>query len=153
MVVSLERERRFRPVASRYLKLSPLDFIPLLTEDGFSPRKGISCSSLVGVPVARLVSRGEKTGLTPNIQPGGPECCFVWPLSRRPFRHAWTCQEHKATAGTALGDRKGTQVPPRQSGAQGEECLPLRLQNFGKTSNLVFSNDTKYVWFGTFAVS
>ena len=34
----LERERWFRPVASRCLKLSPLDFILFLTEDPSSPK-------------------------------------------------------------------------------------------------------------------
>ena len=73
MVVSLERERQFCPVASRNLKLSPPDFILLLSEDPSSPRQGISRSSLVGVSVAGFVFRGERAGLTPNPQPGGPE--------------------------------------------------------------------------------
>ena len=122
MVVSLKRERRCRPAASRYLKLfSPLDFILLLTED---LSKSSRSSSLVGVSVAKLVFRGEKAGLTSN--PGGPECFFLWPLSHRPIRHVWTCQEYKAPAGTALGIAGARKLPRHNKAKHQEKRKPPR---------------------------
>ena len=104
-----------------------LDFILLLAEDPSSLREGISRSSLVGVSVAKLVFWGKKAGLTLNPQPGGPECFFVWPLSRRPIRHGWTCQEHKAPAGTAL-EVPGARKLPRHNKAKHQGKRVCRCQ-------------------------
>lgn len=55
------------------------------------------------VSVTCLFLQGKVVSPVPNPQPGGPWCCFVWPLSCRSIQLSRTCQEQKTPAGIALG--------------------------------------------------
>ena len=110
-----------------------LGFILLLAEDHSSLREGISRSSLVGVSVAKLVFRGEKAGLTPNPQPGGPECFLSDPSPADQSSMVEPGRSTRLPPAQLWGSRSTQASPPQQGKAPGEKSMQMPIKRSRET--------------------